>query len=304
MNRILPPGRGLRPYEDPYDPTNLQPGGFEEEELDIDLRSIWGLVQRNRPLILACILTAVGLAWLYNVRATPYYQSTTTLRINEDGRSSGATGELNFTLFQNNSAIETEMAVLQSRMMAQSVAESLDMRFRLVEPREARIAELFRDVQLPHDSPSRAYTLRRNGSTFAVLDAEGEEIGVATPGPPTRLSNLSFTLTPKARSHDRIRFVPPSLHGVVGEIRRGLTGPRPRREQSIIEIRFEGPDPYYVARIANALAHRFRLYRRSVQQTEASSRIEFLARQIDTLSVQLREAEDALRDFREREQIV
>jgi capsular exopolysaccharide synthesis family protein len=304
MNRILPPGRGLRPYEDPYDPANLQPGGFEEEELDIDLRSIWGLVQRNKPLILACILTAIALAWLYNVRATPYYQSTTTLRINEDGRSSGATGELNFTLFQNNSAIETEMAVLQSRMMAQSVAESLDMRFRLAEPRETRVAELFRDVQLPYDSPARAYALRRDGSAFAVLDAEGRELAVATPGTPTRLSDLSFTLTPKATSYDRILFTTHSLDGVVGEIRRGLTVQRPSREQSIIEIRFEGPDPRYVARIANALAQRFRVYRRSVQQTEASSTIDFLTRQIDTLSVQLREAEDALREFREREQIV
>ena len=185
MNRNLPPGRGLRPYEDPYDPANLQAGGVEEEELDIDLRSIWGLVQRNKLLILACILTAAGLAWLYNVRATPYYQSSTTLRINDDGRSSGTTGELNLTLFQNNSAIETEMAVLQSRMMAQSVAESLDMRFRIDEPRDARIGELFHDVQLPYDSPSREYTLRRDGSTFVVLDAEGQEIAVATPGTPT-----------------------------------------------------------------------------------------------------------------------
>ena len=30
MNRILPPGRGLRPYEDPYDPPG--PAGTEEEE--------------------------------------------------------------------------------------------------------------------------------------------------------------------------------------------------------------------------------------------------------------------------------
>ena len=208
MNRILPPGRGLRPYEDPYDPANLQPGGFEEEELDIDLRSLWGLVQRNKLLILACILSAAALAWLYNVRATPFYQSATTLRINDDGRSSGATGELNLTLFQNNSAIETEMAVLQSRMMAQSVAESLDMRFRLVEPRETRVAELFRDVQLPYDSPARAYALRRDGSAFAVLDAEGREIAVATPGTPTRLSDLSFTLSTAACSASSRLFVP------------------------------------------------------------------------------------------------
>ena len=304
MNRILPPGRGLRPYDDPYDPANLPPGGFEEEELDIDLRSIWGLVQRNKLLIGACILTAAALAWLYNVRATPYYQSATTLRINDDSRSSGATGELNLTLFQNNSAIETEMAVLQSRMMAQSVAESLDMRFRLVEPREATMLELFRGVQLSDDIPSRAYTLRRDGSTFDVLDAEGREIAVATAGSPTRLGGLSFTLTPKARSYDRIRFETHSLESVIGEIRRGLTVQRPSRDQSIIEIRFEGPDPHYVARIANALAHRFRVYRRSVQQTEASSTIEFLTRQIDTLRSQLRTAEDDLRDFREREQIV
>lgn len=303
MNRILPPGRGLRPYEDPYDPAGLQPG-TEDEELDIDLRSIWGLVQRNKLLILACVLAASAVAWLYNVRATPYYQSSTTLRINDDSRSSAAAGELNLTLFQSGSAIETEMAVLQSRMMAQSVAESLDMRMRLVEPDETAIADLFRDVQLPYDAPSRAYTLRRDESTFVVLDADGRQLGIATPGTPTRLGQVGFTLTPRARSYDRIRFVTRSLDRVVGEIRSGLTVQRPSRDQSIIEIRFEGPEPRYVARIANALAHRFRVYRRSVQQTEASSTIDFLERQIDTLAVQLRAAEDELREFREREQIV
>jgi len=304
MNRALPPGRGLRPYEDPYEPSGPQHQGYEEQELDIDLRSIWGLVQRNTLLILACALVAIGLALLYNSRATPYYQSFTTLRINEDGRSSSTAGELNLTLFQNNSAIETEMAVLSSRMMAQSVAESLDMRFRLHEPREVSLSELFGDVRLPYDARPATYTLRRDGSAFDVLDGEGREVATAAPGNPIRLGDLSFTLLPKAMSNDRIRFVTRGLDAVVAEIRRGLSVQRPSRDQSIIEIRFEAPDPQFVAKTANRLANGFREYRRSVQRTEASSTIEFLDRQIDTLSTQLREAENALRDFREREKIV
>jgi tyrosine-protein kinase Etk/Wzc len=304
MNRMLPPGRGLRPYEDPYDPAGQQHAAFDEEELDIDLRSIWGLVQRNRVLILACVLAAAGLAWLYNTRATPYYESFTTLRINEDGRSSPTSGELNLTLFQNTSAIETEIAVLSSRMMAQSVGESIDMRLRLLEPIGVPWKELFQEAQLHEDAPEQAYTLHREGSGFRVLDADGRELGTASPGNPSQLADLSFTLSSKALSHDRIRLVTRSLDEVIAEIRDGLEVERPSREQSIIEIRFEGPDPWLVARTANGLADAFREYRRSVQRTEANSTIEFLDRQIDTLSVQLREAEDELRDFRERERIV
>ena len=40
MNRALPPGRGLRPYEDPYDLSGSQHPGAVEEEIDLDLRSI------------------------------------------------------------------------------------------------------------------------------------------------------------------------------------------------------------------------------------------------------------------------
>ena len=304
MNRELPPGRGLRPYEDPHEIAGPQHLGYEEEELDIDLRSIWGLVQRNRLLILACVLVAGGLAWLYNSRATPYFQAFTTLRINEDGRSGSAAGELNLTLFQNNSAIETEMAVLSSRMMAQSVAESLDMRFRLVEPRGVALSELFQEVRLPFDVRAGAYTLHRDGAAFRILDADGRDVATAAPGNPVHLGDLSFTLSPQSLSHDRIRVVTRGLDAVVAEIRGGLSVRRPSRDQSIIEIRYEAPDPQFVAKAANRLANGFRAYRRSVQMTEASSTIEFLDRQIDTLSTQLREAENALRDFREREKIV
>jgi len=303
MNRALPPGRGLRPYEDPYELSGPQHPSYAEEEIDLDLRSIWGLVQRNKILILACVLVASGLALWYNARATPYYQSFTTLRINDDSRSSTGS-ELNLTLFQDNSAIETEMAVLTSRTMAHSVAESLDMRFRIAEPRGVDLTDLFRDVRLPPDARSGGYTMQRAGAVFQIVDREGRKITTASPGKPTRIGDLAFTLTPAALSHDRIRFATRSADAVVSEIKRGLSVQRPSREQSIIEIRFEGPDPRYVARIANALANRFLDYRRSVQRTEASSTIEFLDRQIDTLNNQLRQAEDELRDFREREQIV
>jgi tyrosine-protein kinase Etk/Wzc len=303
MNRALPPGRGLRPYEEPYDPYGQQAGNPADEDIDLDLRSIWGLVRRNTLLILACVLVAIGFALWYNWRATPYYQSFTTLRINDDSRSTPGS-ELNLTLFQDNSAIETEMAVLTSRSMAQSVAESLDMRLRLNEPRDASPLELFHDISLPREARSNGYVLQRQGSGFRALDREGREIAVVEPGKPARIGDLSLTLTPGALAHDRIRFSVRGTDAVVAEIRRGLSVQRPSREQSIIEIRFEGPDPRYVAKIANALANRFLDYRRSVQRTEASSTIQFLDRQIDTLNVQLLEAEENLREYREQEQIV
>ena len=303
MNRALPPGRGLRPYEEPYDSYGQQAVNPADEDIDLDLRSIWGLVQRNTLLILACVLAAIGLALWYNWRATPYYQSFTTLRINDDSRSTTGS-ELNLTLFQDNSAIETEMAVLTSRSMAQSVAESLDMRLRMNEPRNVSPFELFHDVSLPEDAHSNGYTLQRQGSGFRALDRAGQEVALLEPGKPARIGDLALTLTPASLAHDRIRFSVRGTDAVVAEIRRGLSVQRPSREQSIIEIRFEGPDPRYVARIANALANRFLDYRRSVQRTQASSTIEFLDQQIDTLNVQLREAEENLREYREQEQIV
>ncbi|HEY7472839.1 MAG TPA: polysaccharide biosynthesis tyrosine autokinase [Gemmatimonadota bacterium] len=304
MNRALPPGRGLRPYEDPYELSGPQHPSVNEEEIDLDLRSIWGLIQRNAILILVTVLAACGLTLWYNARAVPYYQSYTTLRINDDGRASSTGSELNLTLFQDNSAIETEMAVLASRSMAQSVAESLDMRFRIAEPAGAAISDLFLDVELPIDARPVRYTLQRDGGSFRVIDGQGRGIGTASPGKPSRFGDLAFTLAPAALSHERISFAATNRDAVIGEIRRGLTVLRPSRDQSIIEIRFEGPDPLYVSRIANALASRFLEYRHVVQRTEASSTIAFLDRQIDTLSMQLRDAENALRAFREREQVV
>ena len=64
MNRALPPGRGLRPYEDPYDRLGPHPGDVEEPA-DLDLRAILGLIRRNSWLIAGCLVVAIGLASLF-----------------------------------------------------------------------------------------------------------------------------------------------------------------------------------------------------------------------------------------------
>src|SRR5690606_3289666 len=90
----------------------------------------------------------------------------------------------------------------------------------------------------------------------------------------------------------------------VEALRDKLSISRPNRMANVVVARYESPDTALVHEVPNQLARAFIGQRNQIKKTEARSTVEFLRTQIDTLAAQLAAAEEALRAFREGEQVI
>ncbi|MDX1745446.1 MAG: hypothetical protein R3324_05870, partial [Halobacteriales archaeon] len=60
MNRPLPPNNDVTRYQEPAKPAPYAVYVEDEQELDLDVRSIWAFVRRNLWIILTGVLLAVS----------------------------------------------------------------------------------------------------------------------------------------------------------------------------------------------------------------------------------------------------
>lgn len=83
---------------------------------------------RYFPLILACILIALVIAYVKIRYTTPLYNVSGKLIINKDAKSSGGGQSLeDMYLFSNNVNLKNEVEILQSRQLAKRVVKSLGL---------------------------------------------------------------------------------------------------------------------------------------------------------------------------------
>ena len=279
---------------------------IEEESRAFDLRSIWGLARRNWWILAGCFAIGVALAALYIRRATPIYQAAATIRIENTDRGANPTG-FEMAAYVGGSELSTDMEILRSRMLAEEVVDTLDLQIRVTAPRGAARDGLFTDVEVePEARPGRYVLERRDPRTFALSRFEGPQLASITIGEPFEMDGVRFTLAEDASRKKEIEFQVRNRNGAASQVRGSLRVGRPTEDtyMGILALTYEDSDRRLAATIPNAIAERFINLRRREHKRRASSTVEFLTTQLDTLSVQLRAAEDELRAFRESEGVV
>ncbi len=272
------------------------------DEQEIRPRAVWAAIRRNRWLILACTVGAVAAAAFMTSRATPVYQASATLKM--EVKASSLPGIFEYS--SEGSELGTEAEVLQSRTLAESAATALALQFRLLEPRGVSRDELFDSISLAHDAPAASYQLERqaDGRYVVLADSTAEPLAPIRPGDSLRLAGITFRLLPGTAEYETIAFDVLPFDKATAGVLAGLTVAPAGRDVNILTIRYEDADPGLVWRVPNTIIDRYMARRREVAKAEARSTAEFLREQLDTVSAQLAVAEDALRDYRQRNRAI
>jgi len=285
---------------DAYAPPIAGPDAEDE----IHLRDVWNLLLRNWWLIALSVILVAGAAAAYTFYMVPVYEATTSIRIEEERTELPVLDVLQN--LSTGSEVETEMEVVRSRTLAESVVDSLGLQVAVIEPRGVARVALLRGIFVERWAPEGVYDLlKRPDGTFSIVDAEaGTDFGSVSATEAAALPGATFTLTEAAAGYDGIRIAVTPFDMAVEDLQKTLTVARPNREASIITARYQSSDTQLVHRVPNTLARGFIARRQFVRKAEARSTVAFLEEQIDTLSGQLSAAEEALTSFREGQQIV
>lgn len=269
-----------------------------------DLNGYYRLLRRNQVLVFgALLLTVLGTA-LVLVFSTPIYEASTSILIDTDDQRNRTLGLP--TALQGRSGIHTEMEVLRSRTLAETVVDSLGLQLMVTRPRGVVRSTLISNIETSRTAPGGEYRLvRMEDGRFEIEDRQmNRRLGTAAPGDEVTLPGARFVLLPQAAEHDEIRLEVMSFNRAVKELRSNTVVDRPNPDANLVTVSYQGPDMELVRAVPDIFARNFIDRRLSVQKTEARSTVGFLRSQIQTLAVQLAAAEEELREFREGNHVV
>jgi capsular exopolysaccharide synthesis family protein len=118
------------------------------------------------------------------------------------------------------------------------------------------------------------------------------------------MGGVGFVLTLASDRVEEILIRVESLPVTVFRLRQDITVAQASREVKVASLTFESSDRELAWRLPNTIAERFIARRQAAQKSAARSTVVFLRAQLDTLARQLTASEQALRQFREREQVI
>lgn len=274
---------------------------FEDE---IHLREIWNLLFRNWLLIGFALFVVVVAAAAYTLWVVPVFESTVTIRIDEESSNVPVLDILQ--TLSAGSQVETEMEVLRSRTLAEAVTEALALQVTIQRPRGVARVEILGSLHVTEWAPQAVYRLELGeGGRYNILDDEDDALlGTVSVTEPAVLPGLTFTLQPSALDYEEIVLVVSGYDSAVQGLRGAISVSRANREAGMVTVRYQSADTQLVHMVPNRLAGEFILERNAFQKMGARSTVNFLEEQIDTLQLQLSVAEEALQTFKEEGQIV
>ena len=295
----LPVRRAMMTPANPLPPSPFLPN----EEAGLQLRDVWGVLIRNRWLILATACAMAGAAVAYALKAARIYEATATIRIDE--KQPNLPGIFR-ALPAEGTEIGTEMRVLRSRSLIEDAVLQLGLQLTITRPKTASRARFLRDVRVAQGAALGTYLLQtREGGGVELLNARtGAVVGTGRSGELLTAQGLSFIPTPEAARYGTIELTVYDFDQTVRGVTGSLAVSQPSRDALIVVVGYQDPDPELVWQVPNTIARRFIERRQETQRTEARSTVAFLRQQIDTLTGQLALSEKELQRFREREQVV
>jgi capsular exopolysaccharide synthesis family protein len=292
--------------------TNGHPAASEQES---SLRGIWDTARRQRWLILAVTLAVVALAGAYTVYAWRMYESVASVRIDTDRTKGGMLGQLSPLATVGlpglgDDEVDTELGVLRSRIIADSVAERVGLQVELQSPRRAR-GEVLRVLRAPPDRAVGSFRMARQGDGGYSLEVVKSKKPIRVPprvkvGSPFDVQGVTLALDPRLALDppDEIRFRIRPFRRTVRDFREDLQIEREDGRSKLVDVKYRSSDPEVASAVVNGIAQTYIRYSVATTKTESRSMVSVLREQVGLYDAQLRTAEQRLQAFRERQRVV
>jgi len=271
----------------------------------IDLGEVAGALRSGWRHVLAGIGVGLLAAVAALLLIRPRFEGTATVLLKDapgSGSSFGSgigfpanllSGSLPASL---RSDMETEMAVLSSRVVLGRVVDSLGLQASLRRPAGIPSDMVLSPTVYPGSFAPQTYRFEREGESGRYRVSGAGADASATPGQPVRLPVGTVTLRPDSLPPSfTVRFL--DREDAITRTKARLAVAKSGGEVALVT--FGANDSLTAARVPNALVAVYLERRRTTDRGTNQRRLEFLLAFADTVSRRLAEGEDRLRHFQE-----
>ena len=257
------------------------------------------VLRRRRVTVLVGFVLGALVGASYLRWAVPVYEATASLRV-DDRRS--PTPDVIRTV-QGADELNTEIEVVPSRTLALAVTDSLGLRVQVSEPRHARRDEVLRAVHVaPTLDSATVVGVRGRDGTFELI-GDGGRVRAA-PDTAVTVGGVTLTLAPGALAYPQFTLQVVPTEVAAAQALDAFTATRSGNRANLMVLHYRDADPTLARDVLNVWTGLYMAQRSAEQKLEARGAATFLQAQLDTLGRELAAAEGALREYRERENVV
>lgn len=264
------------------------------------LHQLYAGLRRQAPWLMGATILTGALTALLTLRQTPVFEAHVTLRLEE--KAGAATTEM-MSPVTTPQIIETEIEVLKSRSVAEDVVDAVAFNVSVAAPRRLPRESLLVAVRASRDVLTGTYELQREPDWFSLTAPDGAQAR-GPYGSPVRVGGLEAVAQPPGAAVRRATLHVREASGVAEELRGKLRVTRPQSAARIVTVALESQDPALTRDAANSVAQSYIERRNQMQKQQVRSAIRFLGAQVQSVGVQLAQAEGALEEFRRSRAVV
>ncbi|SMM98293.1 Tyrosine-protein kinase Wzc [uncultured Candidatus Thioglobus sp.] len=273
---------------------------MNENEDEIDLKSLFITVTKGKWIILAFAIASLGVAALYLSKTAEIFESNALLQVEEKKQGLSSLGDIS-ELFDDNSGLglESEIEVLKSRSILFPLIEQLNLDI------DARVDRSFwasrgqeklkiEQLEVPESLVSKELILTMLSAKKYQLSYQGEvlltsEIGLLATDKKKEIKIFVADIQAKKQT----QFIVQKLHklDVYNNIIKTLSISPKSKKGNIIELKLKGSDKQKNVAILNSIVNIY--LKKNVEQLseEAVKSLEFLKKQAPKLKQNLTAAE-------------
>jgi tyrosine-protein kinase Etk/Wzc len=263
------------------------------------------LILARQRWIVACsvisvVATVAALTWVW----PRTYESTVSFIVDKRGRASDVPALASLDRLGRGSDLETEIELMQSRRVLDTVVDRLDLHTSVKTGAERHRPEaVFRQFAAGRDALPGKYRIAGDSTAYAVDEAHSSTLlARGQPGSVIRFAGIALSLpTPPLRPALSLEVIP--FAAAVDIARRKIRASPAHREADLVRLTCLGSTAVEAKTLCSGVARSYLDLRMALQQSAADATAHFLRGQVAQLGEQLVVAEDSAEAFGRRHRI-
>lgn len=267
------------------------------------------------PLFVFFLISFIIIAWLYLHNATPIYEATSTVLINDEKKGADENKiEESLNLLSANSLVENEIEVIHSRELMQSVVKQLHLYAPVFEngllgKRTATSAYTTSPVSIEISDPDRLYD---TAQVFFTYDPKNKTVNINSNHYPlnqfvsTPVGNLKFIANARYRSPAKrpLYFALSEPKYMADYFLNNLTVAATTKSSSVVNLVLDDEVPIRAEDILNTLMQKYTESGKAYKDTIAKNTINFVDDRLRIVTNDLNNVEKKIQNYRDNQGIV